>query len=79
MVHNRGENTITLNQAQLQKSLKRPTVKRWIRGAISAPAEFSSSERDALIKGEAVDLDIVCSALHLLNYPEEKRRSYWAY
>ncbi|PPQ85183.1 hypothetical protein CVT25_004190 [Psilocybe cyanescens] len=47
------------------------TVKRWIRGAISAPAEFPSSEWDALIKGEAVDLDTVFSALHFLNYPEE--------
>ncbi|PPQ92713.1 hypothetical protein CVT25_014020 [Psilocybe cyanescens] len=35
------------------------TVKRWIRGAISAPAKFLSSEWDTLIKGDAVDLDTV--------------------
>jgi hypothetical protein len=47
------------------------TVKRWIRGASTAPAGFPSSEWDALIKGESVDLDTVFSSLHHIHSVNE--------
>ena len=47
------------------------TVKRWIRCATSAPAGFPSSEWDALIKGESVDIDTVFSSLHHVNRADE--------
>jgi hypothetical protein len=47
------------------------TVKRWIRCASSAPAAFPSSEWDALIKGDSVDIDTVFSSLHHIHSIEE--------
>ena len=47
------------------------TVKRWIRCASSAPAGFPSSEWDALIKGESVDIDSVFSSLHYIHRVDE--------
>ena len=46
-------------------------VKRWIRCASSAPAGFPSTEWDALIKGETVDIDTVFSSLHHVHSVEE--------
>ena len=47
------------------------TVKRWIRCATSAPAGFPTSEWDALIKGESVDIDTVFSSLHHVHRVDE--------
>ena len=47
------------------------TVKRWIRCASSAPAGFPSTEWDALIKGESVNLDTVFSSLHHVHCVDE--------
>ena len=47
------------------------TVKRWIRSASTAPAGFPSTEWDALIKGESVDIDIVFSSLHHVHSIDE--------
>ena len=46
-------------------------VKRWIRCASSAPAGFPSTEWDALIKGETVDIDTVFSSLHHVHSIDE--------
>jgi hypothetical protein len=46
-------------------------VKRWIRCASSAPAGFPSTEWDALIKGESVNLDTVFSSLHHIHSIDE--------
>ena len=48
-----------------------PTIKRWIRCAFSAPAGFPSTEWDALIKGETVDIDTVFSSLHHIHSIDE--------
>jgi hypothetical protein len=47
------------------------TVKRWIRCASSAPAGFPSSEWDALVKGDTVDIDTVFSSLHHIHSIDE--------
>jgi hypothetical protein len=47
------------------------TVKCWIRCASSAPAGFPSTEWDALIKGESVNLDTVFSSLHHIHSIDE--------
>ena len=47
------------------------TVKRWIRCASSAPAGFPSSEWDALIKRELIDIDSVFSSLHYIHRVDE--------
>jgi hypothetical protein len=47
------------------------TVKRWIRSASIAPAGFPSTEWDALIKGESVNLDTVFSSLHHIHSIDE--------
>jgi hypothetical protein len=47
------------------------TVKRWIRCASSAPAGFPSTEWDALIKGETIDIDTVFSSLHHIHSIDE--------
>jgi hypothetical protein len=47
------------------------TVKRWIRCASSAPAGFPSTEWDALIKGETINLDTVFSSLHHIHSIDE--------
>ena len=47
------------------------TVKKWIRCASSAPAGFPSTEWDALIKGETVDLDTIFSSLHHVHSVDE--------
>jgi hypothetical protein len=47
------------------------TVKRWIRCASSAPAGFPSTEWDALVKGESVNLDTVFSSLHHIQSIDE--------
>jgi hypothetical protein len=47
------------------------TVKRWIRCASSAPAGFPSTEWDALIKGESINLDTVFSSLHHVHSIDE--------
>jgi hypothetical protein len=47
------------------------TVKRWIRCASSAPAGFPSTEWDALIKGETVDINTVFSSLHHIHSIDE--------
>jgi hypothetical protein len=46
-------------------------VKRWIRCASSAPAGFPSTEWDALVKGETVDIDTVFSSLHHVHSIDE--------
>ena len=46
-------------------------VKRWIRCASSAPAGFPSTEWDALIKGETVDIDTIFSSLHHVHSIDE--------
>jgi hypothetical protein len=46
-------------------------VKRWIRCASSAPAGFPSTEWDAIIKGESVNLDTVFSSLHHIHCVDE--------
>jgi hypothetical protein len=46
-------------------------VKRWIRCASSAPAGFPSTEWDAIIKGESVNLDTVFSSLHHVHCVDE--------
>ena len=46
-------------------------VKRWIRCAASAPAGFPSTEWDALIKGETVDINTVFSSLHHVHSIDE--------
>jgi hypothetical protein len=47
------------------------TVKKWIRCASSAPAGFPSTEWDALVKGEAVDINTVFSSLHHIHRIDE--------
>src|SRR5271168_1466053 len=47
------------------------TVKRWIRCASSAPAGFASTEWDALIKGESINIDTVFSSLHHVHSVDE--------
>ena len=47
------------------------TVKRWIRCASTAPAGFPTTEWDALVKGETVDLDTVFSSLHHIHRIDE--------
>ena len=47
------------------------TVKRWIRCTSSAPAGFPSSEWDAIIKGESIDIDSVFSSLHHIHRIDE--------
>ena len=47
------------------------TVKRWIRCASSAPAGFPSTEWDALIKGETIDINTVFSSLHHVHSIDE--------
>ena len=47
------------------------TVKRWIRCASSAPAGFPSTEWDALVKGETIDIDTVFSSLHHIHSIDE--------
>jgi hypothetical protein len=47
------------------------TVKRWIRCASSAPAGFPSTEWDALIKGESINIDTVFSSLHHIHSIDE--------
>jgi len=47
------------------------TVKRWIRCASTAPAGFPSSEWDALVKGESIDIDTVFSSLHHIHSIDE--------
>jgi hypothetical protein len=47
------------------------TVKRWIRCASSAPAGFPSTEWDALIKGESINIDTVFSSLHHVHCIDE--------
>ena len=47
------------------------TVKRWIRCASSAPAGFPSTEWDALIKGESINIDTVFSSLHHVHSVDE--------
>ena len=46
-------------------------VKRWIRCASSAPAGFPSTEWDALLKGETIDIDTVFSSLHHVHSVDE--------
>ena len=50
------------------------TVKRWIRCTSSALAGFPSSEWDALIKGESVDIDLVFSSLHFIHHVDKSVR-----
>jgi hypothetical protein len=47
------------------------TVKRWIRCASTAPAGFPSTEWDALVKGESIDIDTVFSSLHHIHSIDE--------
>jgi hypothetical protein len=47
------------------------TVKRWIRCASSAPAGFPSTEWDALVKGESINIDTVFSSLHHIHSIDE--------
>jgi hypothetical protein len=47
------------------------TVKRWIRCASSAPAGFPSTEWDAIIKGETINIDTVFSSLHHVHCIDE--------
>ena len=54
------------------KSSKDPVaVKHWIRSASSAPAGFPSTEWDALIKGESINIDTVFSSLHHVHCVDE--------
>jgi hypothetical protein len=46
-------------------------VKRWIRCASSAPAGFPSTEWDALLKGDTIDIDTVFSSLHHIHSIDE--------
>ncbi|KAF5377087.1 hypothetical protein D9615_010553 [Tricholomella constricta] len=48
-------------------------VKRLISVSHSAPAGFPSSEWENIIKGSAVNLDVVLSSLHHVNAPKENR------
>jgi hypothetical protein len=47
------------------------TVKRWIRCASTAPAGFPSTEWDALVKGESIDIDTIFSSLHHIHSIDE--------
>ena len=47
------------------------TVKRWIKCTSSAPAGFPSTEWDAIIKGESVNLNTIFSSLHHVHCVDE--------
>ncbi|KAF5385789.1 hypothetical protein D9615_002556 [Tricholomella constricta] len=48
-------------------------VKQLIGFALSAPSGFPSSEWDNIIRGNAIDLDVVLSSLHHVSAPKEIR------
>jgi len=47
------------------------TIKKWIRCASTAPGGFPSTEWDAIVKGETVNLDTVFSSLHHIQSIDE--------
>lgn len=52
------------------------TAKRWVQSAPGAPANFPPSEWEAILRGEAVNLEAVFQTLH---FPRSERRDYKPY